>query len=265
MTKESTSFNLSGSLATFYERGWDIVPAQNKQALDELRNDIFKKAKSLVSTQYDTPEDFFNNFHELKLGSVELNKFRLEMIDYCTKSLNVNKRLLTVYRDMIMGLVGPDVASQKIANLVIQCPGDHDVSPVHRDAPLCSHFEVVVWLPFVDCYGTKGMYVSDKVNTSKGLAMMQNGSSYQEFSDFTHKHSQDINIKYGDAVFFAAGIAHGVPVNVEKETRWSMNIRFKNIFSPYGSKGILENFEIIHLSSLSRVGFEFQRQEYGSK
>ena len=46
-------------------------------------------------------------------------------------------------------------------SLSIQLPGDDSsLLPVHADTWAGdSSFEVVVWLPLVDCYGTKTMYI----------------------------------------------------------------------------------------------------------
>ena len=41
-------------------------------------------------------------------------------------------------------------------------------------------------------------------------------------------------------------------VNIEQETRWSMNCRFKSIFSPYGDKKIGEFFTPITTMFFSR-------------
>ncbi len=249
-------------LTIFQKRGYDLFVAQDKQALDELRNEIFEKAKSLVPYKGETVEIFFNGFHSYGLTSTELNKFRLEMIGHCTKHLNVNRRLHSIFKNVLTELVGSDVAAQRGVNIVIQPPGDPDVSPVHRDAPANSHFEVVVWLPLVDVFGTKSMYILDKPKTEYGMALLQSGKSYGEFASYTTSQSQDLAVNYGSACFFAAGMAHGVHINKEKETRWSLNLRFKNLFSPYGPKGLLEYFEIIQLSPLSKVAFELEKKEY---
>ena len=46
------------------------------------------------------------------------------------------------------------------------------------------------------------------------------------------------------------------PENLENETRFSLNCRFKGIFTPYGDKKIGEYFEPITLKPMSRLGFK---------
>ena len=45
--------------------------------------------------------------------------------------------------------------------------------------------------------------------------------------------------------------------NDEKETRWSMNCRFKSVFSPYGDKKIGEFFGPITLRAASELGVKY--------
>ena len=47
---------------------------------------------------------------------------------------------------------------------------------------------------------------------------------------------------------------HGNRINREPETRWSMNCRFKSLFSPYADKRLGEFFEPITIRPATRVG-----------
>jgi hypothetical protein len=47
-------------------------------------------------------------------------------------------------------------------------------------------------------------------------------------------------------------------MNEEKETRWSMNCRFKSIFSPYADKRIGEFYEPITIRPVSELGFTYK-------
>ena len=50
-------------------------------------------------------------------------------------------------------------------------------------------------------------------------------------------------------------------VNTENETRWSMNCRFKSVFTPYGDKKLGEFFEPITLRAASKTGMEYKLPE----
>ena len=42
-----------------------------------------------------------------------------------------------------------------------------------------------------------------------------------------------LNSKFGQAIIFSPNCLHGNVTNKEKTTRWSINIRYKNLYSPY--------------------------------
>ena len=65
-------------------------------------------------------------------------------------------------------------------------------------------------------------------------------------------------IDYGQVLIFNQSLPHGNRVNRETETRWSLNCRFKNIFSPYGDNKIGEFFEPITLRAASEMGLKYK-------
>ena len=60
-------------------------------------------------------------------------------------------------------------------------------------------------------------------------------------------------VKFGEFVCFWTKVYHYVPINVEDKTRWSLNFRYKNLFSPYSQKGYLDFFEPINYSELTNL------------
>jgi len=72
---------------------------------------------------------------------------------------------------------------------------------------------------------------------------------------------QWIDINYGEVMAFNQSLPHGNRVNQENETRWSMNCRFKSLFSPYGDKKIGEFFEPITTKPASITGFNYQHPD----
>ena len=55
---------------------------------------------------------------------------------------------------------------------------------------------------------------------------------------------------------FWTGIYHYAVMNSENNTRWSINLRYKNLFSPYGMKGFMDFFEAKNYSKLSKLTIE---------
>ena len=66
-----------------------------------------------------------------------------------------------------------------------------------------------------------------------------------------------ISIKKGQILIFNQCLPHGNVVNKTMETRWSMNCRFKSLYSPYGDKKIGEFFEPITLRAASKIGMQY--------
>ena len=151
---------------------------------------------------------------------------------------------------------------QKKINLSIQLPkDDSSLLAVHSDVWAGdSPFEIVVWLPLVNCFKTKTMYILPP----KKNKLFNKKVSEKKYSDNEKVYrliKQDvkwIKINYGQVLIFDQSLPHGNIVNKEKETRWSLNCRFKNIFTPYGDKKIGEFFEPITLRTISEIGLRYK-------
>ena len=65
-------------------------------------------------------------------------------------------------------------------------------------------------------------------------------------------------MQFGEILIFNQSLPHGNIVNVETETRWSMNCRFKGIFTPYNDNKLGEFFEPITLKPVSKKGMNYK-------
>ena len=63
---------------------------------------------------------------------------------------------------------------------------------------------------------------------------------------------------YGSVLLFNQNLMHGNRINREGSTRWTMNCRFKALFSPYAGKRLGEFFEPITVRPASRVGMSHE-------
>jgi sporadic carbohydrate cluster 2OG-Fe(II) oxygenase len=246
----------------FAKQGYVVVSAEDQSGLDAVRDKIFESARRPFADAGNDPVTFFDNFHARGMTGAALNEYRMRVINEVTAELDVGACIYRAFESSLRTLIGPDVVVQRGTNIVIQQPGDIDVSPVHRDAPANSHFEVVVWAPFVSCFGTKGMSVVSPERSSEALALLADGDrGFEAFTEFSVKNSTPIEIDYGQALIFWTGLVHAVPVNREPSTRWSMNIRYKNFFSPYGHKGLPDFFRILRLSPLTEIAVKAEQRE----
>ena len=154
---------------------------------------------------------------------------------------------------------------QKRLNLSIQIPKDStSLLPVHSDVwSGDSSFEINLWVPLVNCYKTKSMYILKQKNLNffqKKMKEKKIKSSSQIFNIIKNK-VEWLNVKYGQFLIFNQTLPHGNIINEEKETRWSLNCRFKSVFSPYGDKKIGEFFEPITLRVASEIGIKYKLPE----
>jgi sporadic carbohydrate cluster 2OG-Fe(II) oxygenase len=147
-------------------------------------------------------------------------------------------------------------------NLSIQMPGDESsLLPVHADTwSGDSPYEVVVWLPLVDCYDTKSMYLlppKASNSLSDNFWSHSQGSSNQIFSAIKDEVKW-MKVNFGEVLVFNQIHPHGNVVNEENETRWSMNCRFKSLFSPYKDKKIGEFFEPITMRPVTKLAMRYK-------
>ncbi len=245
----------------FMEEGYVIAPAANGEMLERIRWLVAESAASTLGVSVSDPESFFNQFHE-KILKYDLNSLRVDTIRKMNSQSWLRRSYFEVARPSLEILVGNELAMQLRINLSIQLPGDRgSLLPIHADVWAGdSPFEVVVWLPLVDCYGSKAMYILPPAGDKKlreEFDKYAQGSS-EELFDKIKDDVVWIEISHGQVLIFNQNLPHGNRVNEESETRWSMNCRFKGVFTPYGDKKLGEFFEPITLRPASRLGIDYR-------
>ena len=147
-------------------------------------------------------------------------------------------------------------------SLSIQLPKDESsLLPVHADTWTgVSPYESVIWMPLVDCFKSKSMFILP-ASKSKKLKKIFSNNKITKSDDIYKSIKSDLiwlNVKFGQIVIFDHSLPHGNVINKENETRWSMNCRFKSIFTPYKDKRLGEYYEPITLKPASRRGMEYK-------
>ena len=246
----------------FEEKGYLIEDIVDKNSLKEIREIFTKSVKKNLKVKFkkEDPNYIFNNIHKY-LDKNNLNDFRLKVIN----DVNQNKFLREFYYKIsnpyLNILAGNEIAMQMRINLSIQFPGDDSsLLPLHSDVwSGDSPFEIVVWLPLVDCYKTKAMYIlpPSKYEKLKKIFTDKKSKSSEKIFNKIKKNLEWVKIKYGQVLLFNQCLPHGNIVNKEKETRWSLNCRFKGVFTPYKDKKIGEFFEPISLRAVSQLAIKY--------
>ena len=246
----------------YLNHGFVIQDIEEMNSLDWIRDCFYKIIKKEIpKTKNDKPENILNNIHKYVEVS-KLNNFRVNLINKINSINNFRENYYKIAKNLIDNVVGNEIAMQLRVSLSIQLPkDDSSLLPVHADTWTgVSPFETVVWLPLVDCYKTKSMYIlpPKKVDILKNLFLNQ---KIKKSDDIFKKIEKDLiwlNAKYGQVVIFDQSLPHGNVVNKEKETRWSMNCRFKSIFTHYADKKIGEYYEPISLKAASKKGISYK-------
>lgn len=245
----------------FLTDGYIVSDVENKDSLKRMRDKIIDITSSYLGDQIVDCSSYLDNIHK-RVSSSNLNELRLQVFHQINRDDWFRESYYKLARRLLEVVVGNELAMQLRVNLSIQLPeDDSSLLPVHADAwSGDSPFEVVVWLPLVDCYGSKTMYLLPPSSTI-GL--------HEDFGKSSGKSSEDIfrliekdliwiEIPFGQVMLFNQNLPHGNRINTEDETRWSMNCRFKSLFSPYADKKLGEFFEPITLRGASKVGIEYE-------
>jgi sporadic carbohydrate cluster 2OG-Fe(II) oxygenase len=205
---------------------------------------LSRELKNLAATRLGGPVESLELVHE-SLGDQSLNSLRVDAIQTLNRNREFRDHLLENARPLLEKILGPDLAVQKNISLVISTPGD-DTSqiPLHADTWTGhSLFELNLWIPLTRVFKTQSMFILplERMVARKNEWDGKDGSIDQLMTKWkTDLHFIDANP--GEAILFWHHLPHGNTVNLEKHTRWSLNLRFKNLFSPYGDKGLGDYF-----------------------
>ena len=171
--------------------GYIIRPNADKDAFKWIQKNTASIAASALKIQ--TPNDlesFLNEIHKVVEPSA-LNDFRLKVIHGLNSLSEFRLMYFRLAKPYLEAIVGNELAMQQRINLSIQMPNDtSSLLPVHADTwSGDSPFEVVVWLPLVNCFGTKAMYLLPPVESAKfSDEFSQRGGSSSETIFDSIKH-----------------------------------------------------------------------------
>lgn len=247
-----------------FEKGFVIIDTDDMNLLNVLKKDIFRMTQAIFNIPDVDVNEGFNNFHQYiaSYSPTEINAKRIDLISQISAQIDVSEIIFKAFESSIVGLIGPDVLAQKGCNLVLQPPKDQNPSELHRDAPANSPYEIVAWVPLVDCYKTKSMYVLDSESTNKAFDILEkNPTDWEGFENYSKSIAIFPDVPFGKALIFFTGLLHGSEINIENETRVSLNMRYKSLFSPSGLKNQLQFFKPIRVSNLVKLGGKLEVKE----
>lgn len=247
---------------SFLQNGYVIQDIHNNESLQNIKKLVVKIIKKKISLHSKYKDDYIlNNIHKF-IKVRDLNNFRLSVINEINSINEFRVHYYKISRPYLDYIVGNELVMQIKINLSIQFPGDDSsLLATHADTwSGDSPYEAVVWLPLVDCYKTKAMYLLPPKETKKIISNFSEKKLTNSEKLYSHIKNKVkwMNIKYGQVLIFDQAMPHGNRVNNENETRWSFNCRFKSLFSPYGDKKIGEFFQPITIKPITKKAMTFK-------
>lgn len=250
------------SFQNFYETGFQVINSDNLHIMRQIRSDICKCIKELIDEDEKNDECLINNLHQFQsfknLSDSEFNEKRKLLIGMVNKNFNITDSIYKAFRNSIRELLGADILGQRLANITIQKPLDNYPTFAHRDSPPNSHYELVIWAPMTNAYKTKSMSVVPKEESKLLANSISYSNSMIEFTKNASEICHTPKVDFGQALLFHPSLYHLSHTNQENETRFSLNIRFKNLFSPFGLKDPGLFFSPIEISNVTKLAYEFE-------
>jgi len=249
----------------FLEKGYVVFPLEYIDLLNEIKTSVYTWGTGILQEDNIYGQDhFFDNTHDL-ISNKELNDFRVKMIAQIAKSPQIRSSIYLLAKPHIEWIAGNELAMQRNCNLMVHLANDNSaIFPLHSDVwSGNSPYEVVFWFPLVPCFDTKSMYILPKTDSDEVYRNFKNYShlSASEFYEEIKDRLIFLDIPFGHGLIFSHALLHGNRLNEENETRWSFDVRFKNVISPYGNKKLGENFLPITIRPATRMGYHYKKPE----
>lgn len=246
----------------FLADGYVIVPASDREALDRIQGFVARTAAEHLGVPLPSGHTAFLDGIGAHVRPENLNALRLAVIGAVMAEPWFRPAYYACGRDVLDRLIGNELAMQRGIGLAVQLPDDAEsVLPLHSDAwSEDSPFELVLWIPLVDCMRTKSMFLlgpqRDVVWRERMHEFAPGG--VEALFRAVEPEVQWLDIPYGHVLVFAHTLMHGNRTNREKTARWSMNVRFKGLFTPYSDKKLGDFFEPITVRAATRVGMAYR-------
>jgi sporadic carbohydrate cluster 2OG-Fe(II) oxygenase len=248
----------------FLGQGYIIRDVADRSGLDEMRHRMVASAVKHLGCA--APADdgaFLDTLHE-RVPVDQLNALRLAVY----RDLNGQAWLRPTYfrlgRPYVEALVGNELAMQNRINLSIQLPDDRSsLLDLHADVFSGeTPFQVVQWLPLVDVFRTKSMFILPR---PRSLEVVDDLKSYEKLGmaglfDALKNQFVFLDVPYGKLLIFSPNCLHGNTINDEPTTRWSFNARFAPLLAPsFSAEKSLGSFYLpITVKPATRIGMTYK-------
>jgi sporadic carbohydrate cluster 2OG-Fe(II) oxygenase len=247
----------------FIATGYIIADTENRDALDRIQAAVVRTAAEFLALPNpDDHNDFLDTIAK-HVAPDKLNDLRLAVINTLSGVSWFREAYFSCARSLIETLAGNELAMQRGLGFSIQLPNDEkSLLPLHSDAwSEDSPFEIVLWIPLVNVFRTKSMFILPKEREVHWRTVMPKYSDRGVKAMFSDMEGDLhwLDIPYGKVLVFTHTMMHGNHINREETARWSMNVRFKGLFTPYSDKRLGEFFDPITIRPASRIGMTYEQ------
>lgn len=254
---------------------WDFRAHEEKEAsrlylergyaVHRIDTNIFTSIKLIV---VNAVRDYLGVDDQIELENIhtivdkgDSNRLRLHVLKELWKSDQINRLYYQGCRDIVELLCGNELAMQKKIGLSMQFPKNAaDALPIHSDVwNGVSAYDLNILIPLVNCSRTKSLYILERESYCEALKEMPGLLSETSEEIFYRLKSKLtwVSIEQGSVLAFDQTLPHGFAVNDEEDTHWSLNCRFKSLFSPYADKLLGEYFVPITTKACTMVGIGY--------
>ena len=250
----------------FKKNGYLIKKSSDQKSLNKIQDFVYKILSKKKKNFSKNKKEYFQSLHKY-ITKKELNNFRVNAITLINRDKKFRNLYYNSSKELLDDLVGNEIAMQKKINLSIQIPHDtKSMLPMHSDIYAGeSPFEVVIWIPLMDVKkSTHSMFITnpkDNIAINKAITKSKKLTIVKIYNKFKNRF-KFLKINYGEILIFSPIIQHGNVVNTTKETRISLNCRFKSLLSPYDvfsktHRNIPHFFQPHTVKPLTKIGFNF--------
>ena len=240
----------------FTKKGFLIKKAESKKSSIYIIN-TFENVISKILKKKNIDQNYLHKYISIN----DLNEFRMELYHKVNAVKDIRLHYFKIGQESLFSIVGNELMMQNKLNISIQFPNDEtSLLPIHSDAwQGNSPYEANLWVPLVNCYKTKSMFILDG---KYRYNYFKNKKQFSSRSGTIYKILKNkliwLKINKGQFLLFDQTLPHGNVLNEEKQTRISINCRFKSIFSPYKNKKIAEYFSPISLRAMTEIANKFE-------
>ena len=190
----------------YLRKGHVIKKVEKRNALHYIHDFVKQRIIQAPVLKSKNQKNFsFNTLHHF-VSIKDLNGIRMRLFNDINKDKKFRNNFFLIAKNTLFSIVGNELAMQNKINLSIQFPNDDSsLLPLHSDTwDGDSPFESVLWLPLVNCFKTKSMFIlkSSKYEKFRKIYKKRKIKSVSHLYNTLKKDLDFIKINYGNFLLF---------------------------------------------------------------